>query len=55
MDLSRLPVWLLLVLMIVVAISIAVGAILLANRTMPEVGKEHKGTISPFITVVGLV
>ncbi len=55
MDLSRLPVWLLLVLMIVVAISIAVGAILLANRTMSEVGKEHNGTISPFITVVGLV
>jgi hypothetical protein len=55
MDVSHLPVWLLLVVVVAVAILIAVGAILLANRVMPEVGKEHNGTMSPFITVVGLV
>ncbi|VBA57343.1 DUF4239 domain-containing protein [Mycobacterium attenuatum] len=55
MDVSGLPVWLLLLLVVVVAISIAVAAISLTNRVMPEVGKEHNGTMSPFITVVGLV
>src|ERR1700687_5809604 len=54
-EISRLPVWLLLAVVVVVGISIAVGAILLANRAMPEVGKEHNSTLSPFISVVGLV
>jgi hypothetical protein len=48
-------VWVLLIVVFVVAVSIAVGAILLADRAMPNVGKEHNGTISPFITAVGLV
>ena len=50
-----MPAWVLLVVVVVVAVSIAVGAILLANRVMPEVGAQHNGTMSPFITVVGLV
>ncbi len=52
---SETSVWLLLVFVIAVAILIAVGSIWLANRIMSEVGKEHNSTISPFITVVGLV
>ena len=52
---SGTPLWLLLVFVVVVAILIAVGSILLANRTMSGVGKEHNSTLSPFITVVGLV
>jgi hypothetical protein len=45
----------LLAVVVVVAVSIAVGAILVANRVMPEAGKEHNSTLSPFISVVGLV
>jgi Protein of unknown function (DUF4239) len=48
-------VWLLLAVVVVVGISIAVGAILLANRAMPDVGSGHNSTLSPFISVVGLV
>jgi len=52
---SGTPLWLLLVLVVAGAILIAIGSISVANRTMSEVGKEHNSTISPFITVVGLV
>jgi hypothetical protein len=55
MDVSRLPAWLLLAVVVGVAVSIAVGAILLANRTMPEAGREQNSTLSPFISVVGLI
>jgi purine-cytosine permease-like protein len=47
--------WLLLALVIVVALFIAVGSILLANRKLTQAGPEHNSTLSPFITVVGLV
>jgi Protein of unknown function (DUF4239) len=52
---SGTPLWLLVVSAVAVAILVAVGSILLANRIMSSVGKEHNSTISPFITVVGLV
>lgn len=52
---SGTPLWLLLVFVVAVAILIAVGSIWLANRTMSGVGKEHNSTLSPFITVMGLV
>jgi hypothetical protein len=52
---SGTPVWLLLLLIVGVAILIALGSIRLANHTMSGVGKEHNSTLSPFITVVGLV
>jgi hypothetical protein len=52
---SGTPLWLLLVFVVAVSILIAVAAIWLASRTMSEVGKEHNSTMSPFITVVGLV
>src|ERR1700747_561761 len=45
----------LVVLAVAIAILVAVGSILLANRILSSVGKEHNSTISPFITVVGLV
>jgi Protein of unknown function (DUF4239) len=49
-------VWLLLVLVIVVSAAVAVGTIVLANRTIPaSVGKEHNSTLSPFVTTVALV
>lgn len=52
---SGIPVWLVLLCVIAALILVAVGSIWLANRTMPEVGKEHNSTLSPFITVVGLM
>ena len=52
---SGTPLWLLMVSAVAVAILVAVGSILLANRILSSVGKEHNSTISPFITVVGLV
>lgn len=55
MNGSGTPVWLLLAVVIAGAILIALGSIFVANRTMSGVGKEHNSTLSPFITVVGLV
>lgn len=59
MSFASLPVWLIVIIAAIVAISVAAAAILAANRVLPEVGKEHtgphNGTIAPFITVVGLV
>jgi hypothetical protein len=52
---SGTPLWLLVVFVVAVAILVAVGSILLANRILSAVGKEHNSTVSPFITVVGLV
>jgi Protein of unknown function (DUF4239) len=52
---SGIALWLLVVIGVAVAILVAVGSILLANRILSAVGKEHNSTISPFITVVGLV
>ena len=52
---SGTPLWLLLVFVVAVAILFAVASIWLATRILSPVGKEHNSTISPFITVVGLV
>jgi hypothetical protein len=52
---SGIALWLLVVIGVAVAILVAVGSILVANRILSAVGKEHNSTISPFITVVGLV
>jgi hypothetical protein len=49
------PLWLLVSCVIVVAIVIAVGCILLAKRTMAEVGVYHNPTMSPFVAIVGFV
>jgi hypothetical protein len=50
-----MPLWLLVVLAVAVAILVAVGSILVANRILASAGTEHNSAISPFITVVGLV
>ncbi len=47
--------WLLLALIIAVAVLLAVGCLWLGNRALQDVGKEHNSTLSPFLTVVGLV
>jgi hypothetical protein len=52
---SGIPLWLLAVLGVGVAILVAVGSILLANRIMSAGGKEDNLNVSPFLTVVGLV
>jgi Protein of unknown function (DUF4239) len=51
---SGMPLWLLVVIGVAVAILVAVGSILLANRIMSAGGKDDL-TVSPFLTVVGLV
>jgi|SRR5271163_665384 len=52
---GSLSPWLLLALVVGVAILLAVGCLWLGSRTLPNVGKEHNSTLSPFLTVVGLV
>jgi hypothetical protein len=52
---SGTALWLLVVIGVAVAILVAVGSILLANRILSAAGKEHNSAVSPFITVVGLV
>ncbi len=52
---SGIPLWLLVVFGVGVAILVAVGSILLANRIMSAGGKEDNLNVSPFLTVVGLV
>jgi hypothetical protein len=47
--------WLLLAVVIVVALFIAVASVFLANRKLTQAGPDHNSTLSPFITVVGLV
>ena len=51
---SGIPVWLLVVIGVAVAVLVAVGSILLANRIMSVSGRDDL-TVSPFLTVVGLV
>jgi hypothetical protein len=51
---SGIPLWLLVVIGVAVAILVAVGSILLANRIMAAGGKDDLA-VSPFLTVVGLV
>jgi Protein of unknown function (DUF4239) len=50
-----IPFWLLLVCVVAVALLIAVGGILLANRILSSTGEGHNATLSPFTTIVGLV
>jgi hypothetical protein len=52
---SGISLWLLMVFGVGVAILVAVGSILLANRIMSAGGKEDNLNVSPFLTVVGLV
>ena len=47
-----MPLWLLVFLAVAVAILVAVGSILVANRILDSAGKEHNSAVSPFITVV---
>src|ERR1700756_5784827 len=47
--------WIVLALIVTVAIRLAVGCVWLGSRLLPDVGKEHNSTLSPFLTVVGLV
>jgi hypothetical protein len=42
---SGTPLWLLVVFVVAVAILVAVGSILLANRILSAVGKEHNSTV----------
>jgi Na+/proline symporter len=45
-----------LVLVIVIAVAVAIGSVLIADRILDEsVGPQHNSTLSPFLTVVGLV
>lgn len=49
-------VWLLFILVIALSVLVAVGSILVANRTIPDsIGREHNSTLSPFVTTVALV
>lgn len=49
-----LGLWLSLALL--VSVAVAVGSVWLSNRAMgPSAGTEHNSTLSPFLTVVGLV
>lgn len=48
--------WLFLALALVTAVLIAVGSVWLANRTLTKpVSEGHNGSLSPFLTCVGLV
>jgi hypothetical protein len=51
---SGMPLWLLVVIGVAVPTLVAVGSVLLANRIMSADGKDEL-TVSPFLTVVGLV
>jgi hypothetical protein len=47
---------LMLVLVIAIAIAVAIGSVLLADRVLDKsVGPQHNSTLSPFLTVIGLV
>jgi hypothetical protein len=52
---GSLSPWLGLALIVAVAILLVVGTLWLGKRALPNVGKEHNSTLSPFLTVVGLV
>lgn len=54
-DYGLAGLWALLALSLIAAVSVAVGSIWLAHRTVPEVGEGHNGALSPFLTCVGLV
>lgn len=52
---GSLSPWLVLALIVAVAMLLVVGSLWLGKRALPSVGKEHNSTLSPFLTVVGLV
>jgi purine-cytosine permease-like protein len=54
-SIGALGAWLLLAIVIVIAVLIAVSSVFLGNRMLSQTGPEHNSTLSPFITVVGLV
>jgi hypothetical protein len=55
-DLGLLGLWLLLLLTLVTAVACALGSVWLSQRVMSKsIGTEHNSTLSPFLTVVGLV
>lgn len=52
---GSLSPWLILALIVAAAILLVVGSLWLGKRALPNVGKEHNSTLSPFLTVVGLL
>src|SRR4051794_34933838 len=55
-DYGIAGLWLFLALTLVVSVLIAAGSIWLAHRTLPKTLSEgHNGSLSPFLTCVGLV
>lgn len=54
-SIGAVGAWLLLAAVIVIAVLIAVASVFLGNRKLSQTGPEHNSTLSPFITVVGLV
>lgn len=55
-DYGIAGLWLFLALTLVVSVLIAAGSIWLAHRTLPKpVSEGHNGSLSPFMTCVGLV
>jgi Protein of unknown function (DUF4239) len=48
--------WLFLALALITSVLVAVGSVWVANRTLPKpVSEGHNGSLSPFLTCVGLV
>ncbi|MGB7871642.1 MAG: DUF4239 domain-containing protein [Mycobacterium sp.] len=47
--------WLVLALIVAVAILVVVGSLWLGKRALPNVSQEHNSTLSPFLTIVGLL
>ena len=55
-DLGIASLWLRLALVFIVAMSVGVGSVFLANRILPKpVAEGHNSTLSPFLTCVALV
>ena len=55
-DFGAIGAWLLLAVIVVGAVLIALGSVRLGRRVLSaDIGPEHNSTLSPFLTVVGLV
>src|SRR5215203_7182036 len=55
-DFGIAGLWVLLALSLVAAVAVAAGSVWLAHRTLPKpVSEGHNGSLSPFLTCVGLV
>jgi hypothetical protein len=55
-DFGAIGAWLLLAVVLIGSVLIAVGSVWLGSRILSsDTGPEHNSTLSPFMTVVGLV